>query len=58
MNIIFKENRNKFSDLLYSLIVNQILIMIEKLYVPLNDYGNKNKIYYERLKPLNYYMKI
>lgn len=54
MNLIFKENRNDQSDLLYSLIIDDLLRRIERLY----DKEKNKEFYYERLKNKSYYLRI
>ncbi|ADO67059.1 hypothetical protein crov026 [Cafeteria roenbergensis virus] len=55
---IFTENKNKYSSDLYLLIIDDLLKLIETIYSHFDVNLNKNKIYYERYKPANYYMKI
>lgn len=58
MKEIFVYQKTNYTYLLYSLIIDDLLILLERKYPKLDNNGNRNKIYYERYKSASYYMKI
>ena len=58
MKIIFVENRHNHSDLLYSLIIDDLLTFIENNYPKLNSRGNENLKHYRRFKQTMFYFRI